>query len=433
MLGGGTYVSQNKMLPGAYFQFISKSAATAALADRGVAAMALELNWGADDVIFDVEAADLQKNSMKIFGYDYTAKELQEIRELLCHAKKLHLYKLTSEGVKAENEFATAVCCGIRGNDLQVVIQKDVDYPEKFVVSLYMDTVKIDEQKVESSEELVDNDYVTWKAAELKETAGTPLAGGANVKADAGAENELAKAHQTFLNKIESYPDTNAIGYMGNVEETKGLYVEFAKRMRDEVGIKLQTVVFDKAADNIAVVNVKNQENLVPWVTGVVAGTAANKSAANMKYDGELSIKTEYTQRELEAALKSGEFVLHQVGTKVYVLDDINSFVSVTDEMGEVFKDNQTIRVIDNISTSIAAVFAEKYIGKVPNNASGRTSLWSDIVKIHQELNDMQAIEGFESGDIVVLQGDNKKSVSVNSAITVVNTMTKLYMKTVIA
>ena len=75
----------------------------------------------------------------------------------------------------------------------------------------------------------------------------------------------------------------------------------------------------------------------------------------------------------------------------------------------------------------------EKYIGKVPNNASGRTSLWSDIVRIHQKLNDMQAIEGFESSDIVVLEGDHKKSVAVNSAITVVNTMTKLYMKTVIA
>ena len=57
----------------------------------------------------------------------------------------------------------------------------------------------------------------------------------------------------------------------------------------------------------------------------------------------------------------------------------------------------------------------------------------SDIVKIHQNLNDIQAIEGFESGDIVVAQGNEKKSVVVDSAITVVNTMTKLYMKTVVA
>lgn len=429
MLGGGTYVSQNKLLPGAYFQFVSKSAATAALADRGVAAMALELNWGPDDVIFDIEVADFQKNSMKIFGYDYGAKELQCVRELLCHAKKIYLYKLTSGGTKAENEFATAVHAGARGNDLQIVIQNDTDIEEHYIVSLYLGNVKVDEQKVKSVQELVDNDYVTWKRAEglnLTTTASVKFAGGTNKEAD-------TTAHQTFLNKLEAYPDINAIGYMGKEDELKDLYIKFANRMRDEVGIKLQAVVFDKAADSISVVNVKNHENLVPWVTGVVAGTAVNKSATNMKYDGELTVSTEYTQRELEEALKAGEFVLHQVGTKVYVLDDINSFVSVTDEMGEAFKDNQTVRVIDNISTSIAAVFSEKYIGKVPNNASGRTSLWSDIVRIHQKLNDMQAIEGFESGDIVVLQGDHKKSVAVNSAITVVNTMTKLYMKTVIA
>ena len=428
MLGGGTYISKNKVLPGAYFQFVSKSAATATLAERGVAAMALELNWGPDDVIFDVDTADFQKNSMKIFGYDYTAKELQSVRELLCHAKKLHLYKLTSGGTKAENEFATAVCCGTRGNDLRLVIQKEDD-KEDYIVSLYLGTVKVDEQKVKSVQELADNDYITWKKTEnanLTATGGKNLTGGTNKEAEEAT-------HQKFLNKIESYPDTNAIGYMGEADELKQMYIEFVTRMRDEVGIKLQAVVYAKAADNIAVVNVKNDENLIPWVTGVVAGTAVNKSAANMKYDGELTVDAGYTQKELEAALKSGEFVLHQVGTEVYVLDDINSFVSVTDEMGEVFKDNQTVRVIDNISTSIAAVFADKYIGKVPNNASGRTSLWSDIVRIHQKLNDMQAIEGFESDDIVVLEGDHKKSVAVNSAVTVVNTMTKLYMKTVIA
>ena len=126
------------------------------------------------------------------------------------------------------------------------------------------------------------------------------------------------------------------------------------------------------------------------------------------------------------------EFVLHQVGTEGHVLEDINSLITTTDEQGDVFKDNQTVRVIDSIATSIASVFASKYIGKVPNDASGRISLWSDIVKIHQELNDIQAIEDFESEDIVVEQGDDKKSVVVNSAITVVNTMTKLYMKTIV-
>ena len=151
-----------------------------------------------------------------------------------------------------------------------------------------------------------------------------------------------------------------------------------------------------------------------------------------MLYDGELVVNTDYTQKDLETAIKAGEFVLHQIGSEVHVLEDINSMITTSAEQGDVFKDNQTVRVIDSIATSIATVFASKYIGKVPNNESGRISLWSDIVKLHQELSDVQAIEGFVSDDIEVLQGEGKKTVVVNSAITVVNTMTKLYMKTVV-
>ncbi len=426
-LGGGNFTTQNKVLPGAYFSFISKAAATAELSERGVAAMALDLNWGVDNVIFSVDAGDFQKNSLKIFGYDYSADEMKSLRELFLHANTLHLYKLTSGGRNASNTYATALYSGVRGNDLKVVIQADVDDEASYVVSLYLGTAKVDEQTVAKADELAANDYVTWKAdAELTVTAGEALSGGENGTSD-------VLAHQAFLNKLEAYPDVNAIGYMGEEETIKALYVAFAKRMRDEVGNKLQAVVYNYASDSIAAVNVKNQVDLVPWVTGVIAGTAINKSATNMKYDGECTVNTDYTQKQLEAAIGAGEFVLHQVGTEIHILEDINSLVTFTEEQGEVFKDNQTIRVIDSIATSIASVFAKKYIGKVPNNESGRISLWSDIVKIHQELNDMQAIENFDSGDIIVEQGDAKKSVVVNSAVMVINTMTKLYMKTVVA
>ena len=426
MLGGGTYVKQNKVLPGVYFQFISKATATATLSGRGVAAMAFDLNWGVDGDIFEVTAEDVQKNCLKIFGYDYSANEMKYIRELFLHTRTLYAYKLTSGGTKATNDYATALHSGVRGNDLKVVVQADVDEPSKFVVSLYLGTTKVDEQLVANASELVANDFVTWKAeAELVATAGVALAGGTNGTSD-------TTAHQTFLDKIESYPDVNAIGYMGEDGPTKALYVAFAKRLRDEIGIKLQAVVFNHAGDSIACVNVKNQVDLVPWVLGVIAGTEVNKSATNMLYDGELVVNTNYTQKELAAAINAGEFVLHQIGTEIHVFEDVNSLVTTSIEQGDVFKDNQTVRIIDNIATSIASLFASKYLGKVPNNKSGRIALWSDIVKLHQELFDIQALEDFTSEDIVVEQGDDKKSVVVNSAITVVNTMTKLYMKTVV-
>ena len=69
----------------------------------------------------------------------------------------------------------------------------------------------------------------------------------------------------------------------------------------------------------------------------------------------------------------------------------------------------------------------------MPNNESGRISLWSDLVKIRQQLADIGAIENFTSADVVVEQGDTKKAVVVTSGITVVNAMDKLYMTVTVA
>ena len=79
-LGGGTFLVQNKELPGAYINFVSKAAANAALSGRGIATMPLEMDWGAADKVFTVTNADLQKNSMEIFGYAYTDEKLKGLR-----------------------------------------------------------------------------------------------------------------------------------------------------------------------------------------------------------------------------------------------------------------------------------------------------------------------------------------------------------------
>ena len=71
-LGGGTYLVQNKELPGAYINFVSAASANAALSERGIATMPLELDWGMDGEVFEVANSDFQKDSLKIFGYAYT-------------------------------------------------------------------------------------------------------------------------------------------------------------------------------------------------------------------------------------------------------------------------------------------------------------------------------------------------------------------------
>ena len=89
--------------------------------------------------------------------------------------------------------------------------------------------------------------------------------------------------------------------------------------------------------------------------------------------------------------------------------------------------------MIDQLGNDDAVIFNTKYLGKVPNDAAGRTALWSDLVKIRKELGRIHAIEDFNDTDVVVSPGDSKKAVVVENVITVVNAMSKLYMTTTIA
>ena len=428
-LGGGSFTVQNKKLPGAYINFVSVAAASATLSDRGVATMPLELDWGKEGEVFEVTNEDFQKNTLKIFGYAYDHVKMKGLRDLFLNAKTLYVYRLNGGGTKASNIYAEALYGGTRGNDLKIVIQTNADDDEKFDVKTLMGTTEVDSQTVSAASELVANDYVKFKTeADLAVTASTPLTGGTNKTVD-------GTAHQSYLDKIQPY-SYNTMGVVVTDDTTKKLYASFNKRLRDEMGIKFQLVLHNHAADYMGVISIKNNvtdsgesaASLVYWVTGLEAGCAVNKSCQNRLYDGEFTVDTDFTQTELEQAIDAGEFVLHQVNSDVRVLDDINTMVTTSDTQGDVFKDNQTIRVIDQIANDIAVVFNTKYLGTVPNDEAGRLSLWSDIVKHHQELQDIRAIENFSDSDVSVEAGNDKKSVAVNDAVQPVNAMGKLYM-----
>lgn len=431
-LGGGVFTTQNKILPGAYINFVSAARASAILSDRGIAAMPFTGDWGPEDEVFVLDAEEFQAHAAKYFGYDEKHPQTQMIRELFCHATKLYLYRLNSGTVKASNTYATAKYGGSRGNALSIVVQ---DSPEGgFEVATMLGGSEMDIQTVQTAEELQDNDYVVFnKEAALTVTAGEPLTGGAD------GQGRTGENYQRFLKAIEPY-SFHALGCNSGEKEVIDLFIAFTKRMRDKVGAKFQTVVYRaENADYEGIVSVENRlldvdENLfgefslVYWVTGLIAGCGVNQSNTNVVYDGAYKVDTDYTQQDLEDALKAGKFLLHRVGEQVRVLDDINTFVSFTDDKNEDFSSNQTIRVLDQIANDIASVFNTKYLGRVPNDAAGQMSLWNDIVTHHQELEKIRAIENFNSELVHVLPGNSKKSVVVQDAVTPVNAMTQLYM-----
>lgn len=428
-LGGGTFSVQNKEIPGTYINFVSAASANASLSGRGIVTMPLTMDWGVEGEVIEVTSEDFADDCMRIFGYPLSHEKMKGLRDLFRNTHVLYAYRLNGGGAKAANDYAEALYSGIRGNDLKIIIQKNVDDDKMFDVKTMLGMNVVDEQTVAGAADLVSNEYVKFKAdAELEITASMPLTGGTNGEVS-------GTSHQDYLDKIEAY-SYNAMGIEALSEEVKTLYCAFAKRMREEMGVKFQVVLYCKDADYYGVVNLVNKVNdtrwdeaaLVYWVTGVIGGCEVNKSNQNRVYDGEFDVDTSYTQAQLRKSVKNGEFVLHKVGTEIRVLADINSMVTESTEHNSVFKENQTIRVIDQIANDIAVLFNTKYLGVVPNDNAGRISLWSDIVKHHKQLNEIRAIEDFSDSDVVVMQGEGKKSVVVTDRVTVVNAMDKLYM-----
>lgn len=444
-LGGGTFIVQNKVLPGSYINFFSAAAASAVISDRGVATIPLMLDWGKDDEVITVTNEDFQKQSQRIFGYAYTDDRMKGLRDLFIGTKTLYAYRLNSGGSKAANDYATAVCSGVRGNDLKIAIQENLDEAGAWDVITYLGTDKVDIQTVREVKELNTNDFVSFKDDfTLAAVAGAALSGGTNGTA-------TNAAYQAYLDKIESYR-FNTMGVATTDDTVKSLFAAFNKRLRDELGIKFQLVLYNYTnPDYMGVISVKNrcldgaakgedgamvypdEAAAVYWTVGAQAGCAVNASVQNKTYTGEFEFDVDYTQAELIAAIKAGEFVFHRVDSDIRVLEDINTMVTTTDTMGDVFKDNQTIRVIDELANSDAQLFNKKYLGVVPNDDAGRSALWADLCKIRKQMEKIRAIEDFNEMDVKVAQGDTKKSVVVEDAVTVVNAMSKMYMTTTIA
>lgn len=344
MLGGGVFVTQNKTLPGSYINFVSIASATSSLGERGTVAIALPIGKSVGKVI-ELTKMDFVANSKDLLGVEYTDTKVVALREIFCHASKVYVYDIATNGAVAD-----------------------------------------------------------------------------------------------VVSALEPYEFNVLCAYTDDAEDISA-YITAIKSWRDEYGKKCQLVVYNQSkVDHEGVINVVSTVSnegasayaLVAWVAGAEAGCEINESCTNKIYDGEYTIVTNKTQSQLEDCIKNGEIAFHLVYGDVRLLEDINSLVTTTADKGEDFKSNQTIRVIDQIANDIAKLFNTKYLGKIPNNASGRVSLWGDIVKHHRELEELGAIESFDSTTLTVVQGKTKKSVVVNDVITVVNAMAQLYMTVVV-
>ena len=416
---------QNKVLPGAYINFVSRPRAMGSLGERGVVCVGMEMDWGAEGMR-TVEAADFRTDSKALFGYDYLNDEMKDMRELFLHAQKVKIYRLNS-GEKATATMGgltvTAKHAGKRGNDICAAIVANVDAEGYFDVETYLGTELVDTQTVAAIEGLEDNDFVVFSGTgALTAAAGTYLTGGTTTVA-------TGSGYADFLEAAEA-EDFNVLAYNGSDETTKKLFVNFTKRMREEEGVKFVTVLYDYTdADHEGVVSVGTAAELVYWVAGATAGAEVNESLTNTIYDGEYEVDAKMKKSEYIKGIEEGQFLFYEEDGKLRVLRDINSFTSFEAAKNSDFSSNRVVRVLDSIAGDVANIFSKYYLGKQTNNANGRNLLKAEILAYHEELMKIDAIENFTVDDITVEKGAEKQDVVIYECVQPVDAMEKLYMK----
>ena len=431
MLGGGNFLVQNKILPGTYINFVSVRKPSNIFGERGYASFAAKLGWGKEVITLSKE--ELEKDSLKLLGCTFDDPAIRPIREVLLNAKTLYLGRLDNDGQKAKATAAgltfTAKYNGSKGNNIKIVLKKDIDNEDKVVMDLFFMGKKVDSQSVKNTEAFESNDYV--------DITGTPdykSISGEAIDLTGGSDSEVTvNDYSKYLAAIEGYY-FNTIGYAGEDDDIKNLFVSFVKRLRDEVGKKCQVVLYKKPANYEGVINVgstalgNDKGGFVYYALGASAGCDVNKGLDNSLYLGEYNLADKLASRDLEKAITKGEFILHRDNDDIRVLEDINSFTEFTKDKDNNFAQNQVVRVLDQIAMDVAKIFNSLYVGKVQNNEDGRVALWADITNHAKKLEKLGAIEDFVPEDVDVKPGEDKDTVEVSYLVKPVMVMRKLYM-----
>lgn len=434
-MAGGTWTSQNKVRPGVYVNTVSEPKALGAVGERGVVALALSLPWGPEKQIVTVEAG---ADTMDVLGFDINDPALLLVRESLKRAKTLLLYRLNS-GDKATatagDLTATAKYSGTRGNAISVVVQANIDVPDKFDVKTLVSGVVVDSQTVTAISELAANGWVTWSGnGDLTATAGVNLTGGTD-----GAVTNAD--HTAFLTALELL-DFNTVGLTVDDATLKPLYTAFVRRLREDEGKKVQAVVPNyPAADYEGVISVKNGVVLsdgttltaaqaVAWVAGATAGATVSQALTYAAYDDAVDVSPRYTNSQIEAALLAGEFVFTPSNGRAIVEQDINTLHTFTAEKGQQSRKNRVLRVLDGIANDLKTTFEAFYLGKVDNNADGRNLLKSEIISYLNTLQAINAIQNFDAqADVTLVAGNESDAVYAEIAAQPVDSVEKIYMK----
>ena len=447
-MAGGTWISENKVLPGVYINVKSQPNVTANVGDKGIVAIAKALSWGAPgEVVVITPGQDVTP----FVGYNISTTQAQFLREMMrgtdttsCPTKILLYRYAGSDGVKAGATLGglsvTARYEGARGNDITIAIIADPDNSGVYEVQTIVDGVVVGTQNASSIGDLTDNTWVTFSgtaATALVANAGTALTGGVDPTVTAADD-------AAFLTAIEPYT-FDIIAYDGDTQTVADAYVAFVTRMNDSVGRKCQLVVggftgynnkYVISANNGVVLadgSILNAKQVVWWLAGAEAGALYYQSLTYAQYPTAVSANPKLSNAQVEDAIRAGQIAFVDDWDIVRICTDINTKTTVTPTEGAEFKKNRVMRVVMQFCNDCYKNFTENYIGKVDNNDSGRALLRAWIIGYLNEMMANNGIQNFAADDVEVLPGNEIDSVIINVAIQPTDSVEKVYVSVTVS
>ena len=253
---------------------------------------------------------------------------------------------------------------------------------------------------------------------------------------DDHVEAMLAKLKTEDANVIV-YPYLKSTTSASTAQQTIANWV---KAMQEEEGKNITAVLTNYVADSQYVINnvqgvtLSDGSTLTAaetgaWIGGVTAGAKITESNTARKFVGAIDVTPRMTKTEMETAIKAGKLILTvDKSQNVTVVADVNSPTSTTQTLGDIMKQNRSVRTACGIREDIGTVWDSNIKGKYNNNEEGRSIFKSALVEYFADLERRGAIQNFSADDITVEAGTAINAVVVTVAVQLVGSMEIAYI-----
>lgn len=443
-MAGGNWTAQNKVRPGIYINFSTRGSQNLTLGSRGTAAICRPLSWGPVGKIMTIHAGD---RLTPFIGYDITTTQARFLREMFKGTDmtggptKILLYRPEAEGSAAASAVlgeggvtVTARYPGARGNSISIVVSEDIDNPDTFTVTTLVDNAQAAIQQVKTVGDLTANEWVSFSSSgTLAATAGITLTGGIDGTVS-------SPAYAAFLDALEPY-NFDVLAYDGTDSTIHQAFIAFVKRISAQEGRYCQLVTTNaETADSRFVINnrvgvvLEDGTTLTPqetvwWLAGAQAGAQYHQSLSYAAYPGAADVSPRLSGSQIETAIQAGSLVLSEEFGRVRIETDVNTLISFTPEIGEVFHKNRTMRVCNTLANDVYREFSLHYLGKVNNNEEGRGLFQAAVLDYLLEMYSKGALRQRPVGeDVEVLMGNSIDSIVINLSLYPADSVEKIYM-----